>query len=127
MTENSAGAPGPADRRKTLINDYKQRKIIGGVFKVTNTVTGRYLLDSAADIQARQNAFNFSVTTNNAFDYKMRKDWQESGAGVFKFEVLDSIEKKESQSREQFMEDLKTLEQIWMEKSDASKRYYLVE
>ena len=123
MTENSTGAPGQMDRRKTLINDYKQRKIIGGVFKVTNTVNGRYLLDSAADIQARQNAFKFSVATNNAFDYKMRKDWQESGAGVFTFDVLDSIEKKESQSREQFMEDLKTLEQIWMEKSDASKRY----
>ncbi|AKG52974.1 hypothetical protein DGWBC_0287 [Dehalogenimonas sp. WBC-2] len=123
MSDNSTGIPGRADRRKTLISDYKQRKITGGVFKVTNTATGRYLLDSAADIQARQNAFNFSVSTNNAFDYKMRKDWQEFGSAVFKFEVLDSIDKKESQSQEQFVEDLKTLEQIWVEKLDRALRY----
>ncbi|MEN8613897.1 GIY-YIG nuclease family protein [Dehalogenimonas sp. THU2] len=111
------------DNRKDLINAYKQRKITGGVFKVTNTTSGRYLLDSAADIQARQNAFNFSVTTNNPFDYKMRKDWQESGAAAFTFEVLDTLEKKESQSQEQFIEDLKMLEGIWVEKLGGMGRY----
>ncbi len=111
------------DDRKTLINAYKQRKIIGGVFKVISTANGRYLLDSAADLQARQNAFNFSISTNNLFDYKMRKDWQEFGAAAFTFEVLDSLEKKETQSQEQFIDDLKTLEQIWAEKLDAAKRY----
>ncbi|ADJ26571.1 ArsR family transcriptional regulator [Dehalogenimonas lykanthroporepellens BL-DC-9] len=111
------------NNRKDLINAYKQRKIIGGVFKVTNTTNGRYLLDSAPDIQARQNAFNFSVTTNNPFDYKMRKDWQEHGASAFTFEILDTLEKKETQSQEQFIEDLKMLEDIQADKLDSGIRY----
>lgn len=111
------------ENRKDLINAYKQRKIIGGVFTVTNTATGRYLLEAAGDITARQNAFNFSVSTNNPFDYKMRKEWQTSGAAAFNFKVLDTLEKKENQSQEQFLEDLKMLEEIQAEKLDAAKRY----
>jgi hypothetical protein len=111
------------DKRKDLINAYKQRKILGGVFKVANTANGQYLLDSAADIQARQNSFNFSVSTNNPFDYKMRTDWQASGAAAFTFEVLDTLEKKEAQSQEQFIEDLKFLEENQAEKLDSTLRY----
>ncbi len=109
--------------KKELVNEYKQRKIIGGVFRVVNTKNGKYLLDYAPDIQAKQNSFNFMVTTNTSFDYKMDKDWKEFGAAAFKFEVLDSIEKKKDQSQEQFIEDLKVLKQMWVDKNDPEKRY----
>lgn len=109
--------------RKDLINAYKQRKVTGGVFIVTDTANGRYLLDSGPDIQARQNAFNFSVTTDNPFDYKMRQDWRDHGASAFTFEILDTLDKKEAQTQEQFMEDLKMLEEIQAEKLDSGKRY----
>jgi hypothetical protein len=109
--------------RKTRINEYKERKVIGGVFRVVNTRNGKYLLDYAADLQAKQNNFNFMVTTNASFDYKMDKDWKEFGAAAFKFEVLDSLEKKKDQSQEQFIEDLKTLKQMWVEKGAAGERY----
>ncbi|MEN8613887.1 hypothetical protein ABFB09_01195 [Dehalogenimonas sp. THU2] len=42
---------------------------------------------------------------------------------VFTFEVLDTLEKKESQSQEQFIEDLKMLEGIWVEKLGGAGRY----
>jgi hypothetical protein len=109
--------------RKARINEYKERKIIGGVFRVVNTVNGKYLLDYATDLQAKQNSFNFMVTTNTSFDYKMDKDWKEFGAAAFKFEVLDSLEKKKDQSQEMFIEDLKTLKQMWMERREAGRGY----
>ena len=109
--------------RKARINEYKERKIIGGVFRVVNTGNGRYLLDYAPDIQAKQNSFNFMVTTNTSFDYKMDKDWKEFGAAAFKLEVLDTLEKKKDQSQEQFVEDLKTLKQMWVEKGEAGWGY----
>lgn len=109
--------------RKARINEYKERKITGGVFRVINTKNGKYLLDYATDLQAKQNSFNFMVTTNASFDYKMDKDWKEFGAEAFKFEVLDSLEKKKDQCQEQFVEDLKTLKQMWVEKSDRDKKY----
>jgi len=109
--------------KKELINEYKQRKIVGGVFRVVNTKNGKYLLDYATDLQAKQNSFNFMVMTNASFDYKMDKDWKEFGAAAFKFEVLDSLEKKKDQSQEMFIEDLKTLKQMWVEKGEAGRGY----
>ncbi len=109
--------------RKARINEYKERKIIGGVFRVINIKNGKYLLDYATDLQAKQNNFNFMVTTNASFDYKMDKDWKEFGVSAFKFDVLDSIEKKKDQSQAQFVDDLKTLKQMWVEKGEASGRY----
>jgi hypothetical protein len=109
--------------KKELINEYKQRKIVGGVFRVVNTKTGKYLLDYATDLQAKQNSFSFMVATNASFDYKMDKDWKELGAQAFKFEVLDSLEKKKDQTQEQFVEDLKTLMAMWVEKGEVGERY----
>ena len=63
------------------------------------------------------------VTTNTSFDYKMDKDWKEFGAAAFKFEVLDSLEKKKDQSQEMFIEDLKTLKQMWVERREAGRGY----
>jgi len=59
------------ENRKNLIDNYKQRKIIGGVFRVVNTRNGKYLLDYATNLQAKQNTFNFNETTNGYFEYKM--------------------------------------------------------
>ncbi|PPD57469.1 GIY-YIG nuclease family protein [Dehalogenimonas etheniformans] len=104
------------ESKKELINEYKQRKVVGGVFRVVNTKNGKFLLDYATDLQAKQNSFNFMVTTNASFDYKMDKDWKEFGAQAFRFEVLDSLEKKKDQSQKEFIEDLKTLKGMWGEK-----------
>jgi len=78
--------------KKKLINDYKSRKIIGGVFRLTNVGNGKYFLDSATDIGAKQNLFGFAISTGSCFDYKLKKDWEEFGPGSFRFEVLDRIE-----------------------------------
>lgn len=109
--------------KKELINEYKERKIVGGVFRVINTGNGRYLLDYVTDLQAKQNSFNFMVATNASFDYKMDKDWKEFGAQAFKFEVLDSLEKKKDQTQEQFVEDLKTLKGMWVERLGEGEVY----
>ena len=111
------------ERRKELINEYKQRKIIGGIFRVTNTKNGMYLLNYAANIKARQNAFDFMASSSSCFHYKLKKDLAVFGSNAFIFEILETLEKKEEQSQEEFLDDLKTLEQMWSEKLDSSKRY----
>jgi hypothetical protein len=42
---------------------------------------------------------------------------------VFTFEILETIEKKNEQTQEDFTTDLKTLAQMCGEKLDPSKRY----
>ena len=111
------------DRRKELINEYKGRKLSGGVFKITNTITGNYMLNHAIDLQGSQNLFDFSVATGSCVNTKVQKDWKEFGGKAFAFEVLEEIEINEDQSLKEFKEDLKALEQLWRERLDPSKEY----
>jgi len=111
------------DRKKTLTNEYKQRKIIGGIYRVKNTQNGMYLLDNTTNLQAKQNAFYFMVSSGSCFHYKLKKDWESFGGKMFIFEVLEQIEKKREQSQDEFIADLKMLEQFWSKKLDSSTRY----
>lgn len=110
-------------RKKELIQEYKLRKLSGGVYKITNTANGRYWLKSETNIQGIKNRFEFSKKTNSCVHLKMKKDWDKYGAEAFNFEILDEIEMKDSQTIEEFIDDLKTLEEIWAEKFDAEKSY----
>jgi hypothetical protein len=111
------------DKRKTLKNEYKQGKIVGGIYRVANTHNGMYLLDYAANLQSKQNSFNFMVSSGSCLDYRLKKDLAEFGVQAFIFEILEALEKKPEQTRDEFIDDLKLLGQLWSEKLDPSKRY----
>lgn len=111
------------DKRKTLVNEYKQRKIVGGIFRVTNTKNGMYLLDYTPNLQAKQNAFEFMASSGSCFDYKLKRDLDTFGNAAFTFEILETLEKKKEQSQAEFIADLETLTQMWSEKLDSAKRY----
>ena len=110
-------------RRKEIINEYKERNSYGGVYTITNTLNGKYLIGHAANLKSVQNHFQFAVTTGSTIHPKIRKDWEELGTKAFTLEVLEELEKKPEQSQTEFMDDLKTLEQLWHANLDTSKEY----
>lgn len=109
--------------KKALKEEFKQKKITGGIYKVTNTRNGMYLVNSSPNLQAKQNSFDFAVSGNMVFDNRLRKDWEALGGTAFTFEVLETLDKKKDQTQEQFYTDLQTLLDIWLEKLDKTKRY----
>ncbi|MEA4988163.1 MAG: GIY-YIG nuclease family protein [Anaerovorax sp.] len=109
--------------RKEKIEAYKQRKVIGGIYLIKNTVNGKSLLQSSTDLAGSKNRFEFSCHTGSCMIYKLKKDWEEFGKDVFVFEVLEELVKKETQTPKEFSEDIKTLEEIWMEKLDSGILY----
>jgi hypothetical protein len=111
------------NRRKEIRNEYKERKSRGGVYTITNTLNGKYLLGHTANLQSLQNHFQFAVTTGSTVHPKLQKDWNELGAQVFTLEVLEELEQQPDQSQAEFLDDLKTLEQLWRANLDASKEY----
>jgi hypothetical protein len=111
------------NRKKELTKEYKERKQGGGVYRVVNTLNGKYLLDHTANLKSAQNRFAFSINMSGGFDYKLKKDWDEFGAQTFRFEILEELEQDADQTDAQFKEDLKTLEQLWRGNLDASKEY----
>lgn len=102
--------------RKQLLEKYKTRKIVGGIFGIRNSSTGKVFLQATQDLQGSKNRFLFSQNTGGCTYSKLQKDWDSFGGSIFCFEVLEELEKKDNQSTEEFREDLHLLEEIWLEK-----------
>jgi hypothetical protein len=111
------------EKKREIVSEYKQRKTTGGVYKVTNTANGRYLLKAEVDLQSFQNRFNFNQSMKGCLHPKMRKDFDEFGSEVFVLEFLEEVEKKEEESTMGFRDRLKRLEEAWAQKFDREKAY----
>ena len=110
-------------QRKELVKEYKQRKALGGVYKITNELSGKYIIDHTANLKSVQNHFQFAVKMGGPMHLKLKKDWVELGGQAFKLEILEEVEQRLDQSQAQFMDELKTLEQLWRANFDESKEY----
>ena len=109
--------------RREISKEYKERKLRGGVYTITNLVHGKYLIGHAADLASVRNRYQFSVTTGSTLHPKLRKDWGELGAAAFRLDVLEELEQGTDQSQAEFADDLQTLEQLWRANLDPSKEY----
>ncbi len=100
------------NRRREISKAYKERRLVGGVYRITNIRTGKYLLGHAADIASIRNRFEFALSTGSAVDPRLRADWDRYGPTAFSLEVLDELEKILEQSQVDFVADLQALEQL---------------
>ena len=117
MTNNTTS------RRREISKEYKDRKQLGGVYTITNTVSGNYIIGHAASLASVRNRFEFAVTTGSTVDPRLRADWQTLGAQAFRLDILEELEQRPDQSHAEFMDDLRALEQLLRANLDASKAY----
>lgn len=109
--------------KKELVAQYKERTKVGGVYRIVNKQSGRMLLCSTTDMKGSKNRFDFSVMTGSCVNFKLQKDWNTLGADMFLFEVLEEYTQKETQTDEEFTEEIELLRQLWEEKLE-SKLFY---
>ncbi|MCL1948508.1 MAG: GIY-YIG nuclease family protein [Turicibacter sp.] len=109
--------------KKEITAQYKERDIIGGVYLIRNLESGKLFLDVDTNIGAIQNRFNFAVRTNTCVQMKLQKDWNAQKGQGFEFEVLETLEKDNGQSTQEFKADLAVLKEIWQEKLSGSEFY----
>lgn len=102
--------------KKELRAQYEERTITGGVFVIRNTHSGQILLEATGDLKGSRNRFEFAKKTGAGLNLKLQRDWTHLGAEAFEFEVLETLEKSETQTGEAFAEDLEVLKEFWMEK-----------
>ena len=118
MDSNQAMTP-----RKALSTQYKDREVVGGVYLIRNTQTNKVLLESAADIGAMKNRFEFSQNTGSCVYMKLQKDWAELGAGGFTLEILEELRKNDLQTDKAFKADVDLLKEMWLEKLSGEDFY----
>ena len=109
--------------KKDLIAAYKRRTQTGGVYTVTNTTTGKSLVLASADIDGIRKRYEFSAMTGGCFHPKLQKDAQACGNDTFAFSVLETLDRKETQTDREFADDLDVLLTLWLEKYDPANLY----
>ncbi|MDD4844432.1 MAG: GIY-YIG nuclease family protein [Anaerotignum sp.] len=102
--------------KKALKEQYKNRVLIGGVFCVKCNGNLNFWLRATTDIQGSKNRFLFSLSNNSCPEPSMIVAWNQFGGSAFSFEVLEEIQKKETQTEREFSDDVNTLLEIWTEK-----------
>lgn len=102
--------------KKELKEKYMSRTVVGGVYCFKCNITKQTWLRATKDIKGTKNRFAFSVSTNSCPDSQLNEAWKQHGAKSFSLEVLEEIEKKETQTDSEFSEDVNTLLELWKEK-----------
>ena len=101
--------------RKTLIREYKETARPMGVYCVRNSTNGKILIGAANDLPARLNRHQAQLKMGLHPVKALQRDWNELGAEAFVFEVLDTLEPRDTPGYNPH-EDLAELEAIWIEK-----------
>ena len=105
--------------KKELINQYKARVQIGGVYVIKNITLNKWYVDMASDLAAAENRFKFFGSTH----MKVEQDYKAQNGKGFVFEVLEELKKNESQTDKEFKADLVVLKDIWLEKLSGQELY----
>lgn len=102
--------------RKALKDAYKNRLRIGGIYRISCNNNSSNWVRASTDLQGIKNRFIFSITSNICPDKSMFPEWNQYGATAFSFEILDEIQQKETQTEQEFSEEVNTLLELWNEK-----------
>jgi len=101
--------------RKALIRQYKETRRPMGVFRVHNTVADKSFVGASRDLPSVLNRERFWLSHGGHPNRALQDDWNRLGPGAFAIEVLDTLSAAERSDAE-LSEDLKVLEQLWLEK-----------
>ncbi len=102
--------------KRELKENYKNRKVTGGIYCITCVGNHRRWMKSTRNIEGERNRYHFFLSTNSCPEPGMLKEWNQYGAESFSFTVLEEIEKGETQTDREFAEDIAVLLQMWTEK-----------
>ncbi|MCX7749908.1 MAG: DUF2087 domain-containing protein [Clostridia bacterium] len=102
------------ERKKELIQQYKEMKKEAGVYQIRNTKNQKILVLVTPDLKT-MNGKRFQLEMGGFMNKQLQEEWKQFGADAFEFEVLEVLEEKEEGFFDK-KEELKKLEKKWLEK-----------
>jgi biotin operon repressor len=101
------------DQKAVLKKLYKENPPSAGIYKITNTSTGKVFLGKGMNVQGKLNGQRAQLKWGSHRNKELQNDWNQYGEDQFAFEVLDLLE--QSSNPEQDMEgELLALEDLWL-------------
>jgi hypothetical protein len=102
--------------RKALTRQYKETPRPMGVYVVRNTHSGKCFIGAARDLPAMLNSNRAQLRLGVHSNRGLQSDWNELGPDAFVFDVLDTLEPPDDQPDYDPADELRTLEQLWLER-----------
>ena len=102
--------------RKSLIRAYKETRRPMGVYRIHNTRDDRSLVGRSVDLPAILNRERVALRFGSHPNAALQRDWATLGPDAFVFEVLDTLTAPEGQPDYDPTEDLRVLEEMWVER-----------
>ncbi|NLI21392.1 MAG: GIY-YIG nuclease family protein [Clostridiales bacterium] len=106
-----------AAKRKDLKDAYRSQTPVGGVYRIRCAGNRRTWVRATRNVAGLQNKFAFSVSIGSCPEPGMRGEWAEYGPQSFSLTVLETLEKKDTQTEREFAEDIAALLDLWNEKN----------
>ena len=105
--------------RKSLIRAYKETPRPMGVYRIHNTRDDRSLVGRSVDLPAILNRERVALRCGSHPNAALQRDWATLGPDAFVFEVLDTLEAPEGQPDYDPTDDLRVLEEMWVDRLQA--------
>ena len=102
------------DRRKELIQQYKEMKTEAGVYQIRNIKNHKVFVVATPNLKTI-NGRHIELQTGGYRVKELQEEWNRFGEDAFVFEVLEVLEEKEEGYFDK-KEELKKLEKKWLEK-----------
>ena len=112
-----------AKTRKELNREYAGRVKPAGIYQVRNTANGKMLLGSSLNLEGPLNRHKFMLKIGSHTNKMLQKDWNELGADIFVFEILEEVKMKDDPNFN-LQDELTLLEMIWLEKLQPVENGY---
>ncbi|MDL2217466.1 GIY-YIG nuclease family protein [Christensenellaceae bacterium OttesenSCG-928-M15] len=100
-------------RRKELLEQYKQIKTYFGMIQVKNLMNGKIFIAGYPNLKNKWPSMKAQLNMGRFYNLALQKDWTEYGEIHFEYEVLEEIVIEENTDRDW---ELKKLEQKWHDK-----------
>lgn len=78
--------------RREAVRDYKERKDVPGVFRITCSLSGEVWVGSSRNLPTQQNGIWFQLKLGSARSKTMQAAWKLHGGDTFAFSVVEEIE-----------------------------------
>lgn len=108
-----------AQKRKELKKAAKEAVPAMGIYRITNTVTGRSLLGSSMNLGGTANSYQYKLDFFSHHDPRLKADLERCGMAAFTFEVLETIDPAAVDPAER-AEAVRELEKKWRAELSAN-------
>lgn len=101
------------NKKKELIESYKQMKVYMGVYQVKNTVDGKIYIGSINNLKSRWLTLKWQLEQGRFANKELQAAFKAHGENAFEYSVLEEVEIKEDTDVKW---ELEAMEKAWLDR-----------